>query len=180
LVATSRAQGEPAAVVPAPSYPTGSRTPGSFSDLAKQVQAAVVNISTSKTLQVRGRYNDPFFEDYFGRYFQSNPSLRRQNSLGSGFILNKDGYILTNNHVVSGADQIQVRLSDGRTLDAHLVGADTKTDIAVIKIDAHESLPTVALGNSDALDIGDWVLAIGNPFGLTQTVTAGIVSAKGA
>ncbi|MCE9625267.1 MAG: DegQ family serine endoprotease [Deltaproteobacteria bacterium] len=160
-------------------YAMGGRAPGSFADLTKQVQAAVVNISTSKTLQLRGRSPDPYYQDYLDRYFQANPGQRRQNSLGSGFILNKDGYILTNNHVVSGSDEIQVRLSDGRTFEAQMVGSDNKTDIAVIKINAHESLPTVALGNSDGIDIGDWVLAIGNPFGLTQTVTAGIVSAKG-
>ncbi|MFO1462933.1 MAG: DegQ family serine endoprotease [bacterium] len=163
---------------PLASFLPGTRTPASFADLTKQVQAAVVNISTSKTLRLR-RIPNPFYEDFYDRYLQANPSLRRQNSLGSGFILNKEGYILTNNHVVSGADEIQVRLSDGRTFDAVIVGSDGKTDIAVIKINAHESLPTVNLGNSDQLEIGDWVIAIGNPFGLTQTVTAGIVSAKG-
>ncbi len=172
------AQTEPPPAVTPPSFFPGTKTPATFADLTKQVQAAVVNISTSKTLRVR-RVINPFYEDFYDRYYQANPTQRRQNSLGSGFILNKDGYILTNNHVVNGADEIQVRLSDGRTFDAQLVGADSKTDIAVIKINAHESLPTVALGNSDQIEIGDWVLAIGNPFGLTQTVTAGIVSAKG-
>lgn len=163
----------------APLFAPPRGAPSSFADLTKQVQAAVVNISTSKTVKPRGRYPNPLYQDYYDRYFQSNPGLRKQNSLGSGFFLNKEGYILTNNHVVSGADQIEVKLSDGRNLEAHLVGADPKTDIAVIKVDAHESLPTVSLGNSDSLEIGDWVVAIGNPFGLTQTVTAGIVSAKG-
>ncbi|HKX12576.1 MAG TPA: DegQ family serine endoprotease [bacterium] len=153
--------------------------PSSFADITKQVQAAVVNISTLKNIQVRGRFGNPYYEDFFERYYRSNPRARQQNSLGSGFILNKDGYILTNNHVVSGADEIQVKLSDGRTFKARVAGSDPKTDIAVIKIDAHDSLPTVNLGNSEGLEIGDWVLAIGNPFGLTQTVTAGIVSAKG-
>lgn len=165
---------------PAPannSAPVGRGIPGSFAELAKQVQPAVVNISTSKTLKVRRAL--PFYDDYYEYYFQSRPSLRKQNSLGSGFILNKDGYILTNNHVVAGADEIQVKLSDGRIFDAQIVGVDTKTDIAVIKINAKDSLPTVTLGDSDVLEIGDWVVAIGNPFGLTQTVTAGIVSAKG-
>ncbi len=173
----SSAQSE-AASAPPPLFSPPRGAPSSFADLTKQVQAAVVNISTSKTLRPRGRYPNPLYEDFYNRYYQSNPQ-RRQSSLGSGFILNKDGYILTNNHVVSGADEIEVKLSDGRSLAARIVGSDPKTDIAVIKIDAHENLPTVALGNSDSLEIGDWVLAIGNPFGLTQTVTAGIVSAKG-
>lgn len=167
-----QAQGDPAGFMAA-------QRPSSFADITKQVQSAVVNISTLKNVQVRGRFGNPYYEDFFERYYRSNPRARQQNSLGSGFILNKDGYILTNNHVVNGADEIQVKLSDGRTFSARIAGTDPKTDIAVIKIDAHDSLPTVSLGNSDGLEIGDWVLAIGNPFGLTQTVTAGIVSAKG-
>jgi serine protease Do len=105
--------------------------------------------------------------------------VRRPNSLGSGFIISKEGYILTNNHVVSGADEIQVKLSDGRVFDAKVVGFDPKIDIAVIKIAAQGDLPAAVMGNSDALETGEWVVAIGNPFGLTHTVTAGIVSAKG-
>ncbi|HEX5035246.1 MAG TPA: Do family serine endopeptidase, partial [bacterium] len=167
-----QAQNDPTAFLPA-------QRPTSFADITKQVQAAVVNISTLKNVQIRGRFGNPYYEDFFERYYRSNPRARQQNSLGSGFILNKDGYILTNHHVVSGADEIQVKLSDGRTFKARVAGSDPNTDIAVIKIDAHDSLPTVSLGNSDGLEIGDWVLAIGNPFGLTQTVTAGIVSAKG-
>jgi len=161
-----------------PAVPSGMGRgiPGSFSELTKQVQPAVVNISTSKTLKMRRAM--PYYDDYYQYYFQARPQLRKQNSLGSGFILNKDGYILTNNHVVAGADEIMVKLSDGRTFDARIVGIDPRTDIAVIKINA-SSLPVVTLGDSDHLEIGDWVVAIGNPFGLTQTVTAGIVSAKG-
>lgn len=162
---------------PAAPFTPSHGIPGSFAELAKRVQPAVVNISTSKTLKVRRAI--PYYDDYYEYYFQTRPQLRKQNSLGSGFILNKDGYILTNNHVVAGADEIMVRLSDGRTFGAQIVGTDTKTDIAVIKINAKDSLPTVTLGDSEALEIGDWVVAIGNPFGLTQTVTAGIVSAKG-
>ncbi len=176
-MSSCRAQKEtPSSSQPPPvTYLPDNRTPSSFAALAKRVQAAVVNISTSKTLQIR---RSPF-DDFFGQYYQAMPSLKRQNSLGSGFILNKEGYILTNNHVVLGADEIQVKLSDGRVFDAKIVGTDPKTDVAVIKINTHEALPTLNLGNSDALDIGDWVVAIGNPFGLTHTVTAGIVSAKG-
>ena len=151
--------------------------PMSFAGLAKQVQSAVVNISTSKVLRVRQVDPYNFYGDFYG-FFENQPA-RKQTSLGSGFILNKDGYILTNNHVVNGADEIQVKLSDGRIFSARLVGADPKIDVAVIKINTKDSLPIVALGNSDRLEIGDWVLAIGNPFGLTQTLTAGIVSAKG-
>ncbi len=170
----SGAQTIPQATMPSfPSYPP------SFAALAKQVQAAVVNISTTKTLKLRRAYPNPYYNDFYERFFQTHPGLRRQNSLGSGFLLNKEGYILTNNHVVSGADEIQVKLSDGRVFDAQIVGTDPKIDVAVIKISPKDSLPTIQLGNSDSLETGEWVVAIGNPFGLTHTVTAGIVSAKG-
>ena len=174
-----------AASGPAPAQPTippvqylpDGRTPSTFSSLAKGVKAAVVNISTSKTVRVQ---RNPFYNDYFDSYLYQVPqNLRKQNSLGSGFILNKDGYIQTNNHVIQGADEIQVKLADGRVFEAKLIGVDPKTDTAVVKINTHEELPTVSLGDSDKIDIGDWVVAIGNPFGLTHTVTAGIVSAKG-
>jgi len=138
-----------------------------------------VNISTTKTLKVRRGYPFTYYQDFYGRFYESTPTQRTQNSLGSGFIIDKDGYILTNNHVVSGADEIQVKLSDGRVFAAQIVGSDPNVDIAVIKIDSKDSLPAIALGNSDQLEIGEWVVAIGNPFGLTHTVTAGIVSAKG-
>lgn len=173
---SSSAQADTSAPAPARAVPPVG-APLSFSGLAKQVQTAVVNISTSKLMRTRRVDPYNFYGDIYG-FFENQPA-RKQNSLGSGFILNKDGYILTNNHVVSGADQIQVKLSDGQIFNARLVGADPKIDVAVIKISAKESLPTVSLGNSDRLEIGDWVLAIGNPFGLTQTLTAGIVSAKG-
>jgi len=164
----------PAANPPPPS-PAGFY-PTSFSTLAKQVQPAVVNISTSKTLKYRRA--SPF--DFYGRFYDNGTAtLRHQNSLGSGFIIDKDGFILTNNHVVSGADEIQVTLSDGRVFAATIVGADPNIDVAVIKIDAKGALPAITLGNSDQLETGEWVVAIGNPFGLTHTVTAGIVSAKG-
>ncbi|MBI2335739.1 MAG: Do family serine endopeptidase [Deltaproteobacteria bacterium] len=151
-----------------PSYP------GSFSDLIKRVQPAVVNISTTKTVKLRSP-----FDEFFRQHYGLPPRNRRQNSLGSGFIIDKDGHILTNNHVVMGADEIIVNLSDGRTFQAKVIGKDLRTDIAVIKISAKGDLPTVQLGDSDVVQVGDWVLAIGNPFGLGQTVTAGIISAKG-
>jgi serine protease Do len=161
--------------------------PKSFADLAEKVQSAVVNISTSKKLRGPGQMmpfpkfgpQDPF-EDFFNKFFQENqPSERDQHSLGSGFIIDKNGTILTNSHVVSQADEIEVTLSDGRDFKAKIVGMDEKTDIAVIKINAKADLPTVTLGDSKIVRPGDWVMAIGNPFGLEHTVTVGVVSAKG-
>lgn len=160
--------------------------PSSFADLAEQVQAAVVNISASK--KVRGRSlllpfprfgpHDPF-DDFFEKYFEGVPKEQTQRSLGSGFIIDKNGTILTNNHVVSQADEIEVALADGRKFKAKVVGVDEKTDIAVISIKAGKDLPAAQLGSSKDLRPGDWVVAIGNPFGLEHTVTVGVVSAKG-
>jgi serine protease Do len=163
------------------------RAPMSFADLAEKVKPAVVNISTTKT--VRGGMRSPFggspFDRYFGdeffdRFFGDAPRREfKQQSLGSGFILSVDGYIFTNNHVVEQADKIIVKLSDGREYDAKIIGRDAKTDLALIKIKTGDNLPVVEIGDSDKVRVGDWVIAIGNPFGLEQTVTAGIVSAKG-
>jgi serine protease Do len=176
----------------APEIPTASAlegtTPGSFSDLAERVKPAVVNISTTKTFKGRnmgnpfGRspFNDYFGDDFFNRFFGDIPQHElKQRSLGSGFIISNDGYILTNNHVVENTDKILVKISDGKEYEAKIIGTDTKTDIALIKIKPDNGLPTVEIGDSDALRVGEWVIAIGNPFGLEQTVTAGIVSAKG-
>jgi serine protease Do len=163
----------------APEWIFGGSTPRSFADLARRVQDAVVNISTTKTFKIRRGPYYQFNEDYFQRYVQGTAELKRPNSLGSGFILDKEGYILTNNHVLQGADEILVKISDGRSFQAQVIGSDPVTDLAVIKINAQKDLPTVHLGDSDHLEVGDWVVAIGNPFGLTQTVTAGILSAKG-
>jgi serine protease Do len=165
-----------------------SRAPGSFADLAEKVKPSVVNIGTTKV--VKGGMRSPFgggapFDRYFGdeffdRFFGDAPRREfKQQSLGSGFIISTDGYIFTNNHVVEHADKIIVKLSDGREYEAKIIGKDAKTDIALIKIKPSESLPVAEIGDSDKLRVGDWVLAIGNPFGLEQTVTAGIVSAKG-
>jgi serine protease Do len=169
----------PSAVLAAPLLPD-------FADLSQQLQPAVVNISTAKTVQSRSlpfRPGDPrneFFDDFFRRYFGDQmPKSHKEQSLGTGFLISADGFILTNNHVVNGADQIKIRLSDDRTFDATVRGTDEKLDLALLKIDASTELPFVPLGNSDDIRVGEWVLAIGNPFGLGHTVTAGIVSAKG-
>jgi serine protease Do len=120
------------------------------------------------------------FEEFFERFFRNAPqSPHKQRSLGSGFIISQDGYILTNDHVVDGADEIKVKLSDGREFTGEIRGLDSKLDLALIKIDAGEDLPVARLGDSEEIKVGEWVMAIGNPFGLEQTVTVGIVSAKG-
>jgi len=163
--------------------------PQSFADLAERVKPAVVNISTTTTVRVPG---NPFrhffgpeeggpFGDFFKRFFGDIPDRQlKQQSLGSGFIIDKDGYIITNNHVVEGADEIKVKLADGREFKAKVVGRDSKTDLALIKISSlFKDLPTLPLGDSDKIRVGDWVLAIGNPFGLEHTVTQGIISATG-
>ncbi|MHB8121068.1 MAG: DegQ family serine endoprotease [Desulfuromonadaceae bacterium] len=158
-----------------------------FIVLAKKLKPAVVNISTAKTIKPRQQFqrhfggqfrNDPF-RDFFERFFDDmQPQTYKQRSLGSGFII-EGGYILTNNHVIAGADEIKVKLADNREFKAEIKGADERLDLALLKIDAKEILPTAQLGDSDAIQIGEWVMAIGNPFGLAETVTAGIISAKG-
>jgi serine protease Do len=158
-----------------------------FVALAKKLKPAVVNISTVKINTPQKRIqrpqqnpfgNDPF-QDFFNRFFdESQRRPRKERSLGSGFIISRDGYILTNNHVVSGADEIMVKLSDGREFKGVMKGADEKLDLALVKIVAKDHLPEAVLGDSDVIEVGESVLAIGNPFGLGQTVTAGIVSAK--
>ncbi len=163
-----------------------------FADLSEALRPSVVNISTTTAAQPmpptgRGGQVPPGFgrpDQYhefwepFEKFFGPRPRSRPQRSLGSGFILNRDGLILTNNHVVADADEIVVQLDNEREYTAELVGRDPKTDIAVIKIDAEEDLSPVTLGDSDKLRVGEWIFAIGNPFGLQHTVTAGIVSAK--
>ena len=148
-----------------------------FAAVAEHVKPAVVFISSERRERAEGRRLPPGFEDMFPQ-FRNRPQIER--GTGSGFVVSPDGYILTNNHVVAGADQVTVRLYDKREFTARVIGADPQTDVAVVKIDAH-NLPTVAFGNSDSTRIGEWVLAIGNPLGeaFAFTVTAGIVSAKG-
>lgn len=153
-----------------------------FAKVAKQVEPAVVNISTVATVgpgQRRGQPREP--EDFFERFFDfGQPRPRRERSLGSGVLVDPSGYILTNHHVVAQADKITVRLhGDSKEYPARVIGHDEETDLAVIKIDANRKFPVAELGNSDAVEVGDWVLAIGSPFGLDATVTAGIISYKG-
>ncbi len=179
------ATGIPAATVDAASAPAGAVS-GGFADLAERLSPAVVNISTTKTVKSGGAGpfgampHNPFFgDDFYRRFFGDQPNREfRQRGLGSGFIISRDGYIFTNNHVIAGADKILVKLAGGKEYPAEIVGRDANTDIALIKIKPNGDLPTAVLGDSDKLRVGDWVLAIGNPFGLEQTVTAGIVSAK--
>jgi serine protease Do len=174
-----------ALVLPGPAPAASS--PPDFVALAERLKPAVVNISTTKTVRPRrpvlpgprSPYDD-YFDEFFDRFFQGQPQQpRKERSLGSGFIISDDGYILTNDHVVDGADEVRVRLSDGRTFTATIKGLDPKLDLALLKIEAGNHLPVAKLGDSGALKVGEWVLAIGNPFGLEQTVTIGIVSAKG-
>ena len=170
---------------------TGALTiPESFSTLAEMASPAVVNIRTVKIIKGGGRvfrhfFRGPFNEEdpmrgFFDRFYnEDNQREFRQRSLGSGFIIDKEGLIVTNNHVVEGADQIKVMLSDEKEYDGEIIGRDANTDLALIRIKSGNHLPVVKLGDSDALKVGQWVLAIGNPFGLDHTITAGIVSAKG-
>jgi len=158
-----------------------------FSALAKQVQPGVVNIRTVKTTKEGG----PVFRHFFGNPFGNRDPNRdpfgeggpgrefKQRSLGSGFVIDKEGFIVTNNHVVENADQIKVRLADEREFDAKIIGRDPKTDLALIQIEGAKELSPLKMGDSEKLEVGSWVLAVGSPFGLEQTVTAGIVSAKG-
>lgn len=157
-----------------------------FATLAKRVGPSVVNVSTTQVRKAAADVPSPFDGDdpmsqFWQRFFGGRipRGSQRQMGLGSGFIIDRNGTILTNYHVVDGAQKISVTLSDGKSYDAKVLGKDQKTDIAVIKIDAGQDLPAVTLGDSDRLDVGEWVMAIGNPFGLDHTVTSGIVSAKG-
>ena len=155
-----------------------------FSSVVEPLLPAVVNISTSKVVKTPRNesplFNDPFFRQFFGNPFgeEEQPRQQREHSLGSGVVVSPDGYILTNNHVVDGASDVQVTLNDKRSLKAKIVGTDPRTDIAVLKIPA-SSLATVTLGDSTKAKVGDIVLAIGDPFGIGETVTMGIVSATG-
>lgn len=154
----------------------------SFAPLIKKLKPAVVSVSTKSVVRDRGI--DPF-EEFFRR-FMGEPPLRRDRggtrtmprSLGSGFVIHESGLVLTNNHVIERADEIMVKLADGREYRASVVGRDPKTDVALLRLENASDLPTVVLGDSDALEVGDWVLAIGNPFGLSHSVSTGIVSAK--
>jgi serine protease Do len=176
--------------------PSPTQLSNQFSQISKQLEPSVVNINTESTIKNtrprrRGAPNAPDgddenpFDDFFDRFFGGpggNGGAIRERSLGSGVIVDTKGYIVTNRHVVEKADRIRVKLQDdppGVLHDAKVVGLDTETDLAVIKIDGDKMLPTAKLGNSDSMQVGDWVLAVGSPFGLSETVTAGIVSATG-
>ena len=180
-----------AALMSAGSSPALARgTPDGFADLAAKLLPAVVNISTSsirKTArrgQRRQRPNLPPgspFEEFFKDFMERGRppgGARRATSLGSGFIIDKSGIVITNNHVIANAQQIKVILQDGTRLSAKVIGRDAKTDLAVLKVNAKQDLPTVPMGDSDTARVGDWVVAIGNPFGLGGSVTAGIISAR--
>jgi serine protease Do len=176
--------------------PSPQQLSNQFSQISKQLEPSVVNINTESTIkaQPRRRRGGPDqgegddqnpFDDFFDRFFGGqggNQGPIRERSLGSGVIVDPKGYIVTNRHVVEKADRIRVRLDGdppGVLHDAKLIGADQETDLAVIKIDTDKTLPVAKLGNSESMQVGDWVLAVGSPFGLSETVTAGIVSAKG-
>ena len=184
--------------------PVARSAPESFADLAGRLLPAVVNVSTTQTVQTAQRDRqgpeipqappgspfEEFFRDFFGQRPQpGQPPApgqrppRRAQSLGSGFIIQQDAngtaYVVTNNHVIDGADEISIRLADNSTLKAELAGRDQRTDLALLKVQTDKRLATVGWGNSDTARVGDWVLAIGNPFGLGGSVTAGIVSARG-
>jgi serine protease DegQ len=160
-------------VLQAPASDADAVPAGSFRTAAQKASSAVVSINTSKAADRSQRSNDPWFRFFFG-----DGNNQPQSGLGSGVIVSPDGYVLTNNHVVEGADEIEVVLNDSRRTVAKVIGTDPDTDLAVLKIDL-DKLPVIVLGNSDALQVGDQVLAIGNPFGVGQTVTSGIVSAMG-
>jgi serine protease Do len=160
--------------------------PGSFAPLAERLSPTVVNVQVTKVAPVGDFSAMPDLEgpygEFFNRFFRERmprPERHRMQGNGSGVIISQDGYILTNNHVVEGAQEVNVTMADKQTYKAQVVGRDPKTDLAVVKIDAKTALPVAALGNSTDIKVGDWVVAIGNPFGLGHTVTAGIVSAKG-
>jgi serine protease DegQ len=163
------------AVLEAPAGAAPRGGDGSFRAAAKIAAAAVVSINTSRTAQKNPNADDPWFKFFFGDQQGRNEP---QGGLGSGVIISASGYILTNNHVVENADEIEVILNDARKAKAKVIGTDPETDLAILKIDL-DKLPVIVLGNSDALQVGDAVLAIGNPFGVGQTVTGGIVSALG-
>jgi len=181
---------------PEPAVSTGSTVsetpmvPANFSDLAEKVRPGVVNIQVVKKVKnvdfgFRNFPGNPFgdknpFGDFFGPFSEGNPPRGfEQRGVGSGFVMSRDGYVLTNNHVVEDADQIKVKLANGKEYEGKIVGRDPKTDLALVKIEGASDLHPLKLGNSEDLKVGSWVVAVGSPFGLEQTVTAGIVSAKG-
>lgn len=155
------------------------QTGDAFATVAQNAVEAVVAIKVETTVSVNASpFEDEFFERFFGRQFRIPEQKRKRQGQGSGFIIDKHGYILTNNHVVGDADKITVILHDGREFEAKLIGADDKTDVAVVKVEG-DDLPVMTMGDSDKLRIGEWAIAVGNPFGLEATVTTGVISATG-
>jgi serine protease Do len=191
----SEKEGQPAAPAAEPFWSEGGGgpavaapggAPGSFADLAERTSPAVVNIQTSRTIGAPegpggGRQRHPL-EEFFGPFGSPFEELfeqpRKVPSLGTGFVISEDGYIVTNNHVIEGVDKIEVQFEDGNKYDAKVVGRDPRTDVALIQVQPKAPLQALPLGDSDSVRPGDWVVAIGNPFGLSHTVTAGIVSAR--
>lgn len=164
----------------------------SFSNVVKKLTPTVVNISTTQLISNKRHSlenffsqlpkNSPFehfFKDFFHNGIPGSDEKRAVTSLGSGFIISEDGYIVTNNHVVKGADSIDIKFNDGQVSRAKIIGTDEKSDLALLKVEMEQRLPYVTFGDSDVLEVGDWIIAIGNPFGLGGTVTAGIISARG-
>jgi len=181
-----RSQLMPAAIAPASTLPepvaekpANQPPPGSYATAAQRALPSVVHVFTSKEIVAPQNplLNDPFFKHFFGNPGQ--PQTQRSSGLGSGVLVSPDGYILTNNHVIEGADAIEVALNDGQKFTARIVGRDPETDIAVLRIDSQTKLPAISFAPSNTARVGDVVLAIGNPFGVGQTVTMGIVSAMG-
>ena len=163
--------------------------PESFADLAEEVSPAVVNITTSTTVAAptgdgpivpEGSPFEDFFRDFTERQGEGNnrPRPRRSQALGSGFVISEDGFIVTNNHVIDGADEIQIEFFSGEVMPATLVGTDPNTDIALLKVESDAPLPFVNFGDSDVMRVGDWVMAVGNPLGQGFSVSAGIISAR--
>ena len=202
LVIANEMRHNPDKVPAAPAMPVVQGAPESLAGLASQLGPSVVNIKVTRTAEgVSWNMPEWFeqgpFQNFYRRFFGNEHDLRgkrhprrghspqrrpgqfRQHGNGSGVIISAEGQILTNNHVVESADEVMVTLTDGREYEAHVVGRDPRTDLAVLKVDVAESLPAATLGSSHDLRVGDWVMAIGNPFGLSHTVTAGIVSGKG-
>src|SRR5271168_4265313 len=180
-----------AAIVVLPAWTAAARGPENIADVAEQVIDAVVNISTSQKVDARmgnlpdlppGSPMEEFFDEFFknrrGQGDNPERAPRRVNSLGSGFIIDSSGLVVTNNHVIADADEISVILNDGTKLNAELVGRDSKSDLALLRVHTDKPLKAVKFGDSDKLRLGEWVIAIGNPFSLGGTVTAGIVSAR--